>query len=78
MVPSIGSTMKVGAGVKREDRAVVDDSSPRKLIELVKGRDGVYRKDLRVGWISRFERCGNHIFNSLIGFGHKIRSCEKA
>ena len=31
VVPSIGSTMNVGAGVKREDEGVGEDSSPRNL-----------------------------------------------
>jgi len=32
VVPSIGSTMNVGAGLRREDVGVGDDSSPRKLM----------------------------------------------
>lgn len=29
---------------------------------------------VRVSWVSGFEGCGDHVFNSLIGFSHQVRS----
>ena len=71
----MGSTTKVGEGVRREEEAVGEDSSPRNLgMGLEPQNGGRPGLEIRISRVRGFEGRENHSFDCFVGLGDKINS----